>query len=53
MIVQLTHLQGTFRSYGAGSWVGSRGYKHPAPTELSAFLSCLSSILSVSPCLCG
>lgn len=39
MIVQLTHLKGTFRSYGAGSWVGSRGYEHPAPAELGEFLS--------------
>ena len=47
MIVQLTHLQGIFRFYGAGSWVGSRGYKHSAPTELGEFLSCPFS-LSVS-----
>ncbi len=52
MIVQLTHRQGTFRSYGAGSCVGSRGYKHSAPTELGELLSRPFSF-SVPLCICG
>ena len=52
MIVELIHLQGTFRSYGAGLWVRSRGYKHSAPTELGELLSCPFSF-SVPMCLCG
>jgi hypothetical protein len=50
MIVQLTHLQGTFRSYRAGSWLDSPGYKHPAPMELGELLS---RPFSLSLCLCA
>ena len=39
MIVGPNTSQGTLRSYGAGSWAGSRSYEHSAPNGAGRGLS--------------